>query len=441
MDFPNSYIIRRPVYCYSTDCSRRLADKHRGLLQYGPLQPAKISTPRFLFIFPEQEREIANHLFLSLKNGVHRFPGTKSVIGLSVEKDSVEPLRIPRSGYDTDLKLFKLITDRLERDERPDFAFILHDKQPNPLIDDPYPSAKAACLRYGIPSQFISLELLRNTSQFQFAISNIALSVFVKLGGIPWSVSLKRAKPTLVFGIGKAEIQTKSTERKRRLIGYATCVLSNGLYLKTTFFPPAESYDQFITSLKQGLASALTQMLSRENDYGGVDKVSIHISQLEKEDTVRAVRETVETFKSNSLGDIPIEVVKVTDDSDFSVLDLNDSGYVSEEGSVISLGQDHALLVTEGRKEKSVWRGRKPVTLELRRTYKSTTSLNMRETIEDAFWLSSVNWRGFNATTQPVSLQYAKLLADQIAKTMVVEPDICKYIEQHPALSDVPWFI
>ena len=88
-----------------------------------------------------------------------------------------------------------------------------------------------------------------------------------------------------------------------------------------------------------------------------------------------------------------------------------------------------------------MWRGRKPVTLEMHREYHSSASLRIRDTVEDAFYLSSVNWRGFNAITQPISLQYAQLLAKQVAKMSTVEPEICNHIRENRAFNAVPWFI
>ena len=432
-NYPYVHYLRPPSYVYANGESQ---DKLRGLLRYAPLKPAHTSEPKCLFVFKEEDRDHANQLYVSLKNGIARFPGCKRLAGISLDTDSVEPVRVPDTGEKSLAQsFFRSIEDRLKSSaQKPDFAFVIYSKQPNPNMQDPYKAAKAALTKYGIPSQYISWELLDSQRQFQYAISNIALSLFVKLGGVPWSVSLKRKSPTLIFGIGKAEVQHPSEQYRHRLIGYTNCLLSSGLYLSTSFFPPADNYDQFLINLEKGLREALDKAIAEQKN---VEKVTIHVSGFESYKAVDAVRNILRNY------DVPIsfELIRLTADSDFSVFDLSHSGYVSEEGTVVMLSQDHALMVTEGRREQSVWRGRKPVTLEMHREYKSRPTPRIQDTIEDAFCLSSVNWRGFNAITQPVSLQYATLLAQQVAKMSTIEPDICSYIQENENFNSIPWFI
>jgi hypothetical protein len=440
MNFPYIYRLRRPLYSYSEDGEDTHPDKHRGLLRYTPFQAARTTAPKCLFVFMQGDREHANQLYLSLRNGLARFPGCKQLTGISLEVDNVEAVKVPEeSERDQARAFFDAIENRLTNNtEKPDFAFVLYSRQPKPRVQDPYHSAKAALTKHGVPSQYVSWELLNSSNQFRYAISNIALSFFVKLGGVPWSISLDRKAPTLVFGIGRAETEDPASRTRHRLVGYAICTLSNGIFLDTSFFPPAETYQQFLTHLEQGLREVLDKMLGK---HKGVDKVTIHITRLERRETVAVVRKTIRSYERTSQIPIPFELVRLTADSDFSVFDLSHPGYVSEEGTIVALGQDHALIVTEGRREKAVWRGRKPVTLEMHREYYSSPSLQIRDTIEDAFYLSSVNWRGFNVITQPISLQYAKLLAQQVAKMSHVEPNICSYIQEHEEFNAVPWFI
>lgn len=439
MTFPYKYQLKRPRYAYSEDRRYTHVDKLRGLLQHSPFQPARTMTPRCLFVFRQDDRDHANYLYLSLRNGIASFPGCKQLTGISLEQDMVEAVHVQNVDEAQQARAFAdAVENRLASNaEKPDFAFVLYSRQPKANLDDPYDFVKAALTKHGIPSQYVSWELLNSPNQFRYAISNIALSFFVKLGGVPWSVLLEREAPTLVLGIGRAETEDPSSHTRRRLIGYATCILSNGIYLKTSFFPPAETDDEFLAHLKQGLKAALDELLSKQKN---VEKVTIHVTRLESRETLDVIRDTIRIYEESEQIPILFELVRLTEDSDFTIFDLSHPGYVSEEGTVVALGQDHALLVTEGRREKAVWRGRKPVTLEIHRDRHSSV-LQIRETIVDAFCLSSVNWRGFNVITQPVSLQYAKLLAQQVAKMSHAEPNICSYIQRHEDFNTVPWFI
>jgi len=440
MAFPYVYKLGQPAYSYSSDGKRVHRDKLRGLLRYAPLRQPRTRKPHCLFVYTNDDRDHANQLYLGLRNGMANFPGCKRLTGVALERDSVEAVKVPRTGDDEQAKAFsETIRARLAQDsDKPDFAFVLHSRQPNPLVQDPYIAAKVALSESGVPSQYVSWELLNSRQQFQYALSNIALSLFVKLGGVPWSVAVRRKYPTLVLGIGKAEIRDSQSRSPLRLIGYAVCTLSNGLYVDTSFFPPARDYEQFHVNLETGLKEVMDRMLS---EYERVEKITIHVSQMERFDTIQVIRQTLSAYEKDRQISVPFELVRLTEDSDFSVLDLSNPGHVSEEGTVVALGQDHALIVTEGRREKAVWRGRKPVTLELRREYRSLPNMGIRDTIEDAFRLSSVNWRGFNAVTQPVSLLYARLLAQQVEKMSSLSPNIGNEIQQHESFNSVPWFI
>ena len=82
-NYPYMHYLSPPSYVYSNGEGQ---DKLRGLLRYAPLRPASTSEPKCLFIFKEEDRDHANQLYLSLRNGVANFPGCKRLTGISLEK-------------------------------------------------------------------------------------------------------------------------------------------------------------------------------------------------------------------------------------------------------------------------------------------------------------------------------------------------------------------
>jgi len=385
----------------------------------------------------KDDSEHANQLYLALKNGIAKFPGCERLLGIRIERSQVEPLRVEQTERVASA-FYDAICKRLSAGDPPDLAFVIYSKEPTlDAESDPYPAAKAAFALHGVPSQYVSWELLNSEQQFKYAVSNVALSCFVKLGGVPWGVKQARGAPTLVIGIGHAEFTDPNAGGRQRLAGFATSVLSNGVYVQTEFFPPSARYDEFIGTLRNGLAGALSAALS---STGSVERVTFHISQLEKREMTVAIRDTIAKYENETGNPIPFEIVRLNQHSDFVVYDFSDPGYVSEEGTVVMLGNERSLLVTEGRRERDVWRGRKPVAVELQRTYCSSP-MEMRSTIEDAFALSSVNWRGFNAVTQPVTLQYAGLLASLVGKMSRYLPEIGNLMTSKKEFHRVPWFI
>ena len=95
MRFPNVRQIRRPVYVFSEDGSHCHVDKFRGLLRYSPLKPASTTNPSYLFIFRQDDRNFANQLYFSLRNGIASFPGSQQFVGVSIAKDRLDSLRLP----------------------------------------------------------------------------------------------------------------------------------------------------------------------------------------------------------------------------------------------------------------------------------------------------------------------------------------------------------
>ncbi|MFL6246368.1 MAG: Piwi domain-containing protein [Thermoanaerobaculia bacterium] len=381
----------------------------------------------------EQDRERANKLYLALRNGVGSFPGALSLTGITMERDQAEKLLVPNLPGAQARAHYDAITQRLAKG-KVDFAFVIQSRNADPR-DDPYGASKAALLAAGVASQFVSYELIDSDQQFRYAMTNVALSFFVKLGGVPWSVVPARGSASLVVGIGRAE--TRTGAGKSRLTGFAISVLSDGQYIATDYFPPAKSYEEFLEVLGPALTNALVELL-RDRP---LERLTIHVTQFERFDLVKVVGESVQIAQDKSGVYVPFEIVRVTVDSDFMVMDLGHNGYVSAEGTVVSLRPTRALLVTEGRDEKSVWRGRKPVSLELNRENYGGSTIDFRQTVADAFALSAVNLRGVNAVTQPISVQYAQLLAEQVAKVADFDPDLAGTAIQNELLRDVPWFI
>lgn len=437
MTYPIVLSFERPLYSYSADGTKFFPDKLRGLLRHGPYREAKTTRPSIAFAFVDSDRDYANRLYLSLRNGIRTFPGSERLVRISITRENIHRIPVPAVSPERQARAFHdAICGYLDAHGRPDFGFILHTKYPQAGTEDPYDWAKAAFTKYGVPTQVVTRELLQSDQQFAFATTNIALAMLVKLGGIPWTLSIRRDAPTLVIGIGRADTRDASDPSGRWLLGYATCVLSSGLYVKTTFFTPACTERDFLVSLEDGLRDVLSGFC-RQSELA---RLTVHVSHFLGHDVYQTIQRTVRSL-ARAEPVMPIEVVHVNTDSDFTVLDMADPGYVSPEGTCVVLAPEHFLVVTEGRVEKAVWRGRKPVTLELRRNYKSVSSLSMKETAEDAFWLSGINWRGTNAVSRPISIQYAQLIAQSIVKMAKAVPNIATYIRRQSEMVSAPWFI
>lgn len=441
MPYPHQRFLRRPVYVFSEDGAHTHTDKFRGMLKYAPLKSARVPDPNYLFIFREDERDFANRLYLALRNGIASFPGSGQFAGVSIGREQVDSLRLPPSSIEPgkEKELAELVyQDITKRAAKPDFVYVIGDQSWRYHRPSAYGAIKAALLRLGIPSQMVTKQLMQAEAQFRFAIPNIALSSLVKLGGVPWLIRRTDEAPALVIGVGTTRVGTTSVTPQQKYLGYAICMLSTGLFLDMSFFGVAASHEECLPQLRQGLARTLEQM---EAGKHAVSKLTLHISHFERYTTRETIAEVLEGRKESQPTPIPFELLRLTHDSSFMVLDLDHPGYVAEEGVVVELTPRHSLVVMEGRQEKAKWIGRKPVTLEVHREYASSEAVPMLDSLRDAFQLGFVNWRGFGTKTKPASLAYAKLLSERVADIAAVESDVLDSLDRNPDFGNTLWFL
>jgi hypothetical protein len=380
-------------------------------------------------------------LYAALRTGIASFPGSHQFVGLSISQDQLDSCRLPTGCFrpGNEKELYELVKAHLEAaTHTPDFAYIIGDNNWKYHRPSPYGAMKAALLQQGIPSQMVTRQLLQSGSQFRFAIPNIALSAHAKLGGVPWLIRRTSESPALVIGIGTTTVWSQSDQARQRYLGYAICMLSNGLFLDLSFFGVSTSHEEFLPKLTEGLGVTLDRLAKTQNK---VSRVTLHVSQFERYDTVSAIAELLGKRKQAHPSPLPFELLRLSHDSSFTVMDLDDPGFVAEEGTVVDLAPRHSLVVMEGRNEKASWRGRKPVTLEVHREYVSNPTLSFADSLRDVFHLGFVNWRGFGTKTKPATLAYAKLLSDRVADMASVVPSIIDHMESNVTFGTSLWFL
>ena len=168
--------------------------KLRGLKEFGSFRPVETSNPRFAFLFPTEYREKANSLYLALKNGVGYFGGVENVFRYALRRTSVFSIGAFGIEGKRDPDQVRAYTDALSSwlastRERPDLVFIILPRN----------------LRLGGPEYLLQVqglasprrsfvtrrhpEVIDDPSTFEWAVANIALGAFAKLGGLPWVVS------------------------------------------------------------------------------------------------------------------------------------------------------------------------------------------------------------------------------------------------------------
>ena len=135
-----------------------------------------------------------------------------------------------------------------------------------PAPRNPYLVTKATFLSQGISSQEFNIETIsRYGTQLAYALNQMALATYAKLGGIPW---LLQATPgvahELVFGLGSANVGTDRLGRRERTVGITTVFKGDGDYdLENR--SRAVSFDEYPEQILTMLRSTVGTLKQRYN--------------------------------------------------------------------------------------------------------------------------------------------------------------------------------
>lgn len=388
-------------------------DRLKGLLKYGPFRQIPQS-PRIAFVFPEGKNNYANRLFLALKNGIGAFKGVESLFRMEFSKESVFPVtgfRIPDPGnfFDTAQRYYEHIQNWCsENRDKPDIAIVLHPKTVDWDDETPYHYIKASLLSSGIVSQNVTFDLLDDKNQFEWSAANIALAMFAKMGGIPWTIGSLERKNSIVVGMGRSDTFDPQTRQKKGFIAFATCMRGDGVYRVSHFGQPTDDFESHLGNLKDIVRQALQDQCGTSRD---IDYIVLHLPKEIGKYEFKAIKDVVTEEELNGQHPCTIHVLKVSDDDRFFAVDKSIPEWTPQKGLCLRLSDSEALLYTEGREERQAWRHRLPSTVHVRNQSGDLHSEIGRQLLTQVYDLSLMNWRAFNAKGTPITLLYSKLIA------------------------------
>jgi argonaute-like protein len=387
--------------------SRTHTEAYRGLSLHGPFDPSAVGLGEgsLLFVFPKRAVEPARTLARSLLYGLRGYPGFErmfrtpvaaktAITALPIDVDSRSPEHAAASYRDA-------ITSWAHSGPipGPELALVLVPHSERWETDRPYYTAKAAFAKLGIPTQMVTTELLENESQFGWAIANIALQVFAKLGGVPWTVEAPPDERDLVIGVGRADVKT--ADGARRIFGYAVSFAANGVYRQTWSFTPAADQETYEQRLEDALVRAIADGAERDEPDG---RLVVHLAKRTGRREIRAARRAMERTGT----DLPAAFLRVDDTTLYDLADGGAETLAADKGLAVRLGARRMLLQAEALSNAGAPDG--PILIEL--DERSDVEPDEFEgLVAETYRLAHANWRGFNARSQPVTLFYGEQLA------------------------------
>jgi hypothetical protein len=294
------------------------------------------------------------------------------------------------------------------------------DSRQLPPQDNPYLVAKAAFLSNQIPTQFIACETFAMApGNLAYTLSNLALAVYAKLGGIPWLIkSDKGIAHEVVIGLGSAAIGDSRFSKKERIVGITSVFRGDGGYLLSNLSNavPMAKYGEALTdSLQATLQRVRTEMNWIKGDSV---RVIVHAFKPMRNTEVESVKAALAEFSDF---DLRFAFLHVKEDHPYLLFDDESVGVKGRgektpvRGLYSEIGNNETLLTLTGPQQlKRPTDGLpKPLLLTLHRDSTFTDIIYLTKQV---YWFSNHSWRSFLPAAMPVTIYYSDLVAGLLGR-------------------------
>ncbi len=441
-------VVQAPAidYCFDSSRSKRSTYAWPGLENYGPFSRDTLAkkSPRVLFVFPDSVQGAAERFLRYFRDGISGLTNSRYAGGFAKSFGLVNPEFVPcrvplfPRQSDSPAQVYRsTIGDFLSRDGQFDAAIVTildeHSKLPDGR--NPYLHSKAVLLMAGIPVQDVRVPTMtQSESSLQYLLQNIAVALYAKLNGIPWTVDHDLTiADELVIGLGTCEIGESRFEARKRFIGITTVFRGDGNYLLANLSSEC-GYDDYPEVLQRSTVEILREIKKR-NGWQPKDTVRVVVHSfkpLKKLELAQIMKDCVATVGDEQ--NLEFAFLTVTQQHPFRLFDREQKGVplrnnpavlkavlVPQRGLIAQLGAFTRLLCTNG--PQLIKRPVSPLPLPLlvhihpESTYRDLSSLT-----EQVLKFTSLSWRSTLPAKLPVTIYYSELIAALLSRMRTV-PD------------------
>jgi len=304
-----------------------------------------------------------------------------------------------------------------------DLIFILTSARNSQL----YQVCKGELLGNGVPSQVVIADKLSDPNQRPWILENIALASYAKVGGSPWVVASPIKEQQLVVGVSRVQ-----DVNRRLLVGFVTLFTQDGDFLFIHSKAPVFSWDEYVDGLTALISEALGEY---RNLRGAPDSIVLHLHKRPGHRELEAIQQALDDLQAQT----PYALLHLNEFSNFRLFDTNHPTYIPLSGLKVELGYRQALLLLDGRVGDKRRKVGVPRVLEISMDKRSTLApADFPNLVKQVHDFARVNWRGFNAAAIPVTVNYARLIA-QLA--LEVGAQRWNQIVAAGRLRDKAWFL
>lgn len=431
-------------YCFDPAKKKRAAFAWMGIEKFGPYSrdtfPKK--SPRILVLAPDKAEGKVGQFIGLLSQGITSVQNSRFAGGLSklfhLHNPEFLSVSVPMLGAapkEACDKYRAAIESALRKSPDYDAALVaILDEHAH--IDDsvnPYLHAKAALLTAGVPVQEFRMTTANQSAySLQYVLQNIALSLYAKMGGVPWTIDQGLAvDDEVVIGMGTAELSGSRFDKRQRYVGITTVFRGDGNYLLGHLSREC-TYSEYPKVLEENTVQVLQELRDRNGwRDGDTVRVVIHAHKpLKKVEVASIVKACVEKVGVGL--QLQFAFVTVSQDHPFKVTDPDFNGIqdrktqeikakmVPPRGRVVQLGRFTRLLCTKGPTliKRPVTPLPSPVLIHL---HQESTYRDLQYLSEQVLKFTNLSWRGTQPAEDPVTIYYSELIAKLLSRLRGVD--------------------
>jgi hypothetical protein len=403
---------------YIVGRSQESKSQFMGIKDKGPYQSLNNEVLLSFFYRPEHK------LFASDLARVIRGKGYATFIGI---KDFFRIPEVKIEGIEIKDKDFEEAVIEVIKEKQSKHNYFIPVILTSRNENKEYYSIKYNSLKNQQPVQFVTLELLKNKESLKWSVSNIALQIFAKLGGIPWLMKAE-TKKTLIIGIGQShEISTLNNKSQiLKYFSYSVLTDSSGIYKELKVLGKSDRKDDYLTQLSGHIKNIVEQY---SNDF---DRFVIHAPFKIK----RFELEKFKTIFENINLEKTFLVIRVNTKNKYFGFNPDANSLVPYESTLVQLSPNDYLIWFEGLQYHNPNINKRiagPIHIEFYYCNRELTDDEKMSYLQDILNLAGANWRGFNAKSVPISIHYAQLVSKFVKYFSKFEDNEIENIR--------PWFL
>ncbi len=308
-----------------------------------------------------------------------------------------------------------------------------------------YYKLKSDLINSVVPSQFMRHDiLLQKEKDLTYYTDNMLVQFVSKLGGKPWVLDVDPENNSdIIIGMGASRIGNEN------IFCFAMVFRKDGTMLWNEISPIVRK-NEYLTSLEKTFKNAVKSFKYHNPDWN-VEKLTLHVSGKRpkiSEGETKVLKTTISELKKQNLvsQNIKFAILHLNETHPFWLMGDDRNRYHPHEGIKVKLSSKRYLITLSEPHKRRIGlefvTPIKPLSVEIvsHNWIPDEFYPSAHEVLDEIYYLSKINWRGFRGRNLPVSVNYPKLVARIMANVNRYGGSQINTESSRP-LQITPWFL